>query len=173
MEIQPAGVSIHAFAPYCFDTGRDRVMTRGRVDLAEGWARLQLRQTLAPAKVGRRGGRRELASSGGAYVLDQAVINGVTGGGAARADVELGVDGAEVGVDGPGAHPNPVGDLAVRQTQGDQLQDLQLPAGELAHPRRPGRAASARRTCSHPCAGTNLPTRPDPLTGTRPSGFRR
>src|SRR5438874_1556833 len=60
-----------------------------RVDLAERWARLQLRQTRAPAKVGRRGRRRELASSGGAYVLDQAVINGVTGGGAARADVEL------------------------------------------------------------------------------------
>ena len=49
MEIQLAGVSIPAFALYCFDAVWDRVMTRRRIDVAERRARLQLRQALAPA----------------------------------------------------------------------------------------------------------------------------
>ena len=52
------------------------------------------------------------------------VLNGPAGRGATRFDAQLRVHGSKVGVDGPGADAERLGQLPVRETAGDESQDL-------------------------------------------------
>jgi hypothetical protein len=55
-----------------------------------------------------------------ADVADEVVLNGVPGRGATRFDAQLRVDGSKVGVDGPGANAELLGQLPVREADGDE-----------------------------------------------------
>jgi hypothetical protein len=54
--------------------------------------------------------------------------------GGARGDAELGEDRSDVGVDGPLAEAQPVGDSGVGKAQPEQLQDFKLPIGKTDLP---------------------------------------
>ena len=54
---------------------------------------------------------------------------------AARANADLGEDGAEVGVNRTGAEAEPIGDLSVGQPGCDQLQNVHLAGRQLIRKR--------------------------------------
>src|SRR3954447_4664258 len=89
--------------------------------------------------------------------VQQAASGGLTGSLSAAAHAELAQDRRDVMVDGLLRHVEAAGDLGVRRTVAQQLEDLDLagsgrPGGpwSAAGPRAAGRARRARAACGRP-----------------------
>src|SRR5690606_18011141 len=65
-------------------------------------------------------------------VLTVSVLEGIAHDFGAGVEAELVVDAAKVGIDGAPAEEPAVGDLAIGETGGDELDDLDLARGQYA-----------------------------------------
>ena len=69
--------------------------------------------------------------------LDQLVLDGVPGCGAPRFHAQLRINRSKVGVDGPSADTEFLGELPVRPAAGDEPEDFDLSRGQAVCPRTP------------------------------------
>jgi hypothetical protein len=73
------------------------------------------------------------------------VLDGEAGRPAARPHLQLGIDRAQVSVDGGGAHDQVGGDLSVGEAGGEQAQDLDLAGGQASAQSRGQRPSLGKR----------------------------